>query len=540
MEQLSTETIWQILYDIVQRWLFPEDIPSQRLEIVEDLQSITGVCKRWREIVTFQILQAVKHWNARDFRQHYIDAASSGFTLGLVALERSSQWQQLCQPSPDYGPLTTKELALQNAVSQGRNGVVRYLIDKGVAVEPCHPPYGNTPLWLAAHSGYRSTVALLLAAGAAINSNASSEGRTALFGTLTPATIHTLTSIPSFLDSTLMLTFLLENGANLHVRDSNGHRALHHAAAYGLLREVDVLINWGAMADDQDDDDTPLMSACEGHYPRLVQDLLDREVNIDRRDSHGETALVRLCQRPVCETTFTSLRILLEHGADVNDCGSGCTPLYYALEREALALLKLLLQYGADINAVDTASRSALGIFCHDLVDDRDDCQEIMSLLLSSGANPLLAGPGIESPLHLVATYQRLQLGPKRALMQLLIQAGACIEALNFRGETVLTAVYRSDDLSGQERTAIGRFLLENGANVNGVSAVKAPIRTQRLSSDMLKLLFEFDADLDTVDEQGNTVLDLAIRRGDTDLVALLRREGAWVGRKLFGEVRIP
>lgn len=494
----------------------------------------------WREIVTSQILLTVKRWTAREFHQHYVNAAAFGFTLGLITLGQSSQRQQLSEPSPSCGPITTKETALQSAAAEGRNGALRHLIKEGVALETTYLPHGNTPLWVAVHSGYRSTVELLLDAGAAINCNASSDGRTALFGALAPASIHLVARGDSSLDGPAMLSFLLEKGANPHIRDSRGRRALHYAAVYGLLEETEILIQWGARAVDQDDDETPLMMACEGHHPSLVQKLLDRGAYVDQRDDEEETALTLLCQRNLYKSDFITLKILLEYGADVNDCASGYTPLYYALEREDLELLVFLLGHGADIETVDGASRSALGVFCDELVDDRDDCRRIMSLLLESGANPLHAGPGVAPPLHLVATYQPLLFGPRQGLIQLLLKAGASTEALNFKGDTVLTAVYRSAELRMRDRIAIGRLLLENGANVNGASAAKAPIRTPGLHPNMLKLLLEYGADLSAQDEQGNTVLDLAIRREEDDSIALLRREGAMVGRKLFQEVRIP
>lgn len=554
MERLSNELVSQILQYPIQKWSFPEEIPSDRTEVVKDLNSLARVCSRtldplefeetltkpewWREIVTSQIFLTVKQWTAQEFRQHYINAAASGFTLGLITLGRSSQRQQLSEPSLSYAPITTREAALQSAAAEGRNGALRHLIDEGANLETSYLPYGNTPLWIAVHSGHRSTAEILLDAGAAINGDASSEGRTALFGALASASIHTLGRGSSSLDGTGMLSFLLERGANPHVRDSRGRKALHYAAVYGLLDEIDILIQWGALADDRDDDETPLMMACEGHHPLVVRGLLDRGVSVDRRDDQDETALIRLCQRQLYKSDFKSLKILLEHGANVNHFALGCTPLYFALERKDLDLLMFLLRHGADIETVDGASRSALGVFCDELMDDRDEV--VMSLLLDSGANPLLAGPGVAPPLHLVATYQPLCFGTRQNLMRLLLEAGASTEALNFQGETVLTAVYGSVDLRMRDRTATGRFLLENGANVNGVSAAKAPIRTPGLSSTLLELLFEFGTDINAQDEQGNTALDLAIRRAEDDSIALLRREGALVGAKLFQEVSIP
>ncbi|KAL8778210.1 MAG: hypothetical protein Q9213_007518 [Squamulea squamosa] len=265
MDQLSTELVWQVLRDTVQQWSYPEEIPWQGSEVVNYLQSLANVYK---------------------FRQHFIHAASSGFTLGLKILVKSDRSRQLAEPSPyNNGPISTLEAALHGAAAEGRNGALRFLIHEGVAVKTSCPPHGYIPLWLAAHSGYCSTVELLLDAGAPINSTASSEGRTALFGALAPTTTETLSRGDLYTNSRTILTFLLGKGADPQIRDAKGRRALHYAAIYGLPQAVDVLVSSGAPLEDCGDDETLLIMACEGHHLFLVRYLLGLGVYIDRRDS---------------------------------------------------------------------------------------------------------------------------------------------------------------------------------------------------------------------------------------------------------------
>ncbi|EON62172.1 hypothetical protein W97_01392 [Coniosporium apollinis CBS 100218] len=79
---------------------------------------------------------------------------------------------------------------------------------------------------------------------------------------------------------------------------------------------------------------------------QLSRPLLDRDVDIDERDSCGSTALL-LATKHKHEGV---LRLLLENGADVNASDdSGWTPTHEAAENGFAAGLKLLARYGANL-----------------------------------------------------------------------------------------------------------------------------------------------------------------------------------------------
>ena len=81
----------------------------------------------------------------------------------------------------------------------------------------------------------------------------------------------------------------------------------------------------------------------------------------------------------------TVLRLLLEHGADVNARRkNGFTPLHIASIFGILEVVRLLLEHGADVKAEDNRSRTALRV-----AEDRPSRtgrEEIKELLLEHKA----------------------------------------------------------------------------------------------------------------------------------------------------------
>ncbi|KAI4193629.1 MAG: hypothetical protein LQ350_008222 [Teloschistes chrysophthalmus] len=482
METLPNELAWEILSYIVQSWLNQDEVNSQSEGLVRDLNSVTGVCSWWRSIFEAQVTLVVKHWTDWEFQKHFLRTASCGFALGLDILCDSNKSNRMCKSVLGGPAVNLESNAVQIAAAEGRTGALDVLIRRGVAIDISYQPYGHTPLWLAVHSESQSTVKLLLDAGAALDSTASAEGRTALFGAVVP--LRTACSRHP------TLHYLLKRGADPEIRDNHGCKVMHYAASLGLSQVVDSLINFDALVDDPDDDTTPLMMACEGHQPQLVRQLLQNGAVVDRLSGDGKTALVRLVQAFRSVIDVESIDILLHYRADVNEGSSGTAPLFFALEREDPHLIKILLRAGARTEGLDWMARSALQVLCGDLIDG-DHCLETLLLLLEFGANPDASSTYRESPLRLVATSQMIGFDQRRAMMDTLIQGGANLEAVDRAGCTVLAAVLQAAGLSIEERVAVAHFLLERHADVHRALAARRP---SRISVEMLELLQEYGA----------------------------------------------
>ena len=129
------------------------------------------------------------------------------------------------------------------------------------------------------------------------------------------------------------------------------------------------------------------------------------------------------------------LRSVLQQGVDPNSrSDKGLPGLTLAMQEQSLRSAKLLLaQPGIDVDALNPAGESALMIAAikGDLPDVR--------ALIERGAR--IEQPGW-SPLHYAA------IGPEPAILKLLLERGAAIDALSPNGSTplMLAAQYGSED----------------------------------------------------------------------------------------------
>lgn len=105
-------------------------------------------------------------------------------------------------------------------------------------------------------------------------------------------------------DTTLLILFafsgkvdaielLINNGADIHIRDSSGRTALMLACQEGYVGAVELLLNKGADIHGRDDEGrTPLLIACEQGHIAVLQTLLDNGADVHVKDYEDRTALM--------------------------------------------------------------------------------------------------------------------------------------------------------------------------------------------------------------------------------------------------------
>jgi ankyrin repeat protein len=334
-------------------------------------------------------------------------AAENGSAAVLAALLAAGADPNTAAP--------TGQTALMTAVRNGRIDAITLLLDHGAVLDARDPEFEQTALMIAVREGYGDVVALLIERGADVNAHTLvgptpafippckrtgcfSEGaginrggipdrgwRPAAKGGLTPLLYAARDG------RTAEARQLLAAGADVELAEANGIRPLLMALLNNQLGVVELLLEHGA---DVNADDfwgrTPLFAAVEYRNRDLRhRDLVDapvadvnartREWPFSRTSFTSDLSWVDMTgQTPFLRAALagdtTTMRLLLEHGADPNIATfEGTTALmaasgvnwtvaqtYTESPQALIDAINICLEHGADVNAVNSMGVTAM------------------------------------------------------------------------------------------------------------------------------------------------------------------------------------
>jgi cytohesin len=260
---------------------------------------------------------------------------------------------------------------LHVAASSGNKEVVKLLLTKGAQIES-KGERGETPLFNAIRSKNKETIELMLATGANIKAKSF---------TGTPL------SMAVTVGSKEIVELLLERRADINAQGENGETALHSAAEMqGKMGPdmIDLLISKGAEVNARDKDgNTALYKALVLNRKESVEQLIAKGAQVSAKNEHGLTPLLALVK-----SNFMSwdkmqkvVDFLIIKGADVNAKNDENWSVLHEVSKEGNILVaNLLIAKGADINAKDKNARTPLSISV------QYGRKEIINLLKARGA----------------------------------------------------------------------------------------------------------------------------------------------------------
>jgi ankyrin repeat protein len=360
-------------------------------------------------------------------------------------------------------------------------GAVKLLITAGADVKVVNR-YDVTPLALACTNGNRRIVELLLKAGADPNSTLPG-GETAL---MTASRTGRLGPVES----------LLARGANANAREHKGQTALMWAAAEGHVEVVDALLKAGANLDATlGSGFTPLFFAVREGRTEVVLRLIKAGADVNETmrpkrangPTHGKAtnSLILAIENGHFELAVA----LLKAGAHPNGRPEGFTPLHAITwvrkpirgdgnpppigsgKLSSLDVVRQLMAHGANVNVRLENGESEQGRFT------------------TTGSTPfLLAARASDVP-----------------LMRLLLKMGADPAVANADDCTPLLA-------------AAGVGALGDGDEAAG---------TEDEALEAVRALLELGADVNAVDDNGETVMHGAAYQSRSKLVELFAERGA-------------
>ncbi len=437
--------------------------------------------------------------------------------------------------------------ALAHAILNGHLTTAKNLIKQGADL--------NQSLLYASQRGYNEMVLFLLAENAEID-HLSSQKETPLALALQGKHFDTV-------------SILLEHGADPTIKNSQGQTPLMIAVMTGELKLVKLLIHHPTYirqnAEMNTTDfigNTPLMISAVHGYLDIVKQLLKLGARVDNRNRWKESALILAASRGFREI----VELLIEYGADFrSEDVNEKTALMRAAQNGQLFVVELLLSMGANLhlNAFDMSGEGGTPLIQtarngHDEVlisllrsDAEIDDVELMfnhsalmvaalnghkktvAILLNSGADPNLKDSSGRSALLLAATNNHLSV-----IIQLL-DAGQKGNQKDSKGNGIWHLLAMSDienedskaeyNIPGQIETVAPRKLYElisrqvplDTLNNDGDTALIIAVKHGKVR--IIKNLLELGASTNILTTAGESALTLAKASGNDELVKLLR-----------------
>jgi ankyrin repeat protein len=306
-------------------------------------------------------------------------------------------------------------------------------------------------------------------------------------------------------------------------RDAHGGTPLHYAAAYGSMDALILLVTHGAQVNATNDFGvTPLMLAIG--EPAKATFLVGHGADVNARSKMGRT--------PLLLAAFTSgasetVRLFLEHNAIPVRDDSGVTPLLAAAYANDGASMRLLMEHGGGVNDQDKGGFTPL---MYAAVNGNVDAVQLL-LAHGSAVNAVTGAQSMgtvkNGPIALGALTPLMLAAPRGpSVIELLIQAGANVDAQDVRGMTPLMWAIATDHADARGVA----LLLKNGADLEkrDKSGLNARGWAARYNSPALLQALQMEPQATSTIElaaDNNTARDA--RQAAGKAVALLERTSA-------------
>ncbi|KAG9389962.1 Protein tyrosine kinase [Carpediemonas membranifera] len=420
--------------------------------------------------------------------------------------------------------------AVHIATQKGNIASLQALIRHGVSTDT-QTTKGRTPLFMAAIEGNANVIRALISAGADVN-RTDCDGETPINRAVLNGKVEAVAALAQ------------ATGVNLEIADKSGDTPILNASMKNNTEMARILIQAGANCSRvRANGCSALFVAAEHDTVDMVELLASTKPElIDLVDKKGRSPLFATA----LFNKVDSALVLLKHRADPNlTTVEKRTALIAAAVENHHRIVELFIKFGANLDLKDGDDDSALMACCI------NGHTESARLLINAGADTNTTRSGGESPTFFATIRDRHEiLGllindpatdiDKPAVKQLtplfwacatgkttaaiaLINAGCNVDFSGMGGCCMTTAAIDGFD-------QIIRRLLEAGANVDGVdqegdtALICAAMKNQ---ASTVRLLLEGGCNINARRRNGSTAAFIAAEKGETEILEILIGAGA-------------
>ena len=377
-------------------------------------------------------------------------------------------------------------------------------------------PYKNSPLVYAIQIDSISLVQFLIKNDININ-DIDENGKSPLIYAIQKKSIE-------------LVTLLIENGANVNVMINN-ERNTSMSNLTLTLNSSNSLSSSNSNTDtDSENENSDNSHNSESHDSMISSNNSNNNLPVKYKNSQYSPLMYA-----IQEESIPLVELLINHGADVNYVShNGISPLICAIQKNSYPMVELLLSKGAHVNITDGLWEFSTLVYAIE-----ENSLPIAKLLIENGANVNYGGGKL-----LRSAIEKKSL----PMLQLLIENGTRINEIailmyavcrgeleifkylskytrniNFNDRYDSNSVIKSVDKSG--RTEIFEYLVKNNVNEFTDKIIKNIIFNDKL--ELLKILIENNYNVNSKDDEGNTLLVYAIKNCNKPMVEYLIDHGA-------------
>ena len=311
----------------------------------------------------------------------------------------------------------------------------------------------------------------------------------------------------AFNDDLAALVELIPSTTDIDASDkATGTSALAYAIANSNLNMVNILISVGASPNSVNSaGETPLMHLRSEAPVEFVHKLIELGFDVKARDNSGRSVLMNLAR----SSNLAVVKELIAAGAKIDERDNNdITVLMSAAENQDADVLRYLVKSGAPLNRENHDGASAL------LIAAREGRGENLRVLIDAGAAINLGQNDLNAALVLTARHG------DASTLKFLLKLGA---KANAKDDDTTALMFAAENGTPEMIKA----LIDEGAKVDAVDDNGWTALMHANEVENLQVLLNAGANMAIKNNDGDTVLAMAIKYKQEEVVQLLRSRGA-------------